>query len=166
MDGILNDLVNSGVGCYMGGVFAGATRYADDLKLLTPSMKALKILATLCEQYAKKIDVLFNGKNSLLIIYKCTRSQPPDPGIVINNVRVPRVDEVILLGRNLRLMQSKFKMNESNVLNILNHKCDNESDAVRLSVQVRELCGWRDKCNCTFLDKVECKTIIDFLYTD
>ncbi len=39
-------------------------------------------------------------------------------------------------------------------------------DDVRLSVQVRELCRWSDKCNCTFLDKVECKTVIDFLCTD
>ncbi len=31
MDGILNELANSGVGCYMDGVFAGATEYADDL---------------------------------------------------------------------------------------------------------------------------------------
>ncbi len=51
------------------------------------------------------------------------------------------------MGRNLRLMQSKFKMDESNVLKFWNHKSDNESDAVILSVQVRELCGWRDKCN-------------------
>ncbi len=57
-------------------------------------------------------------------------------------------------------------MDESNVLIFWNYKCDNESDAVRMSVQVRELCGWRGKCNCTFLDKVECKTIIDFLSTD
>ncbi len=71
-----------------------------------------------------------------------------------------------VMGRHLRLMQSKFKMDESNVLKLGNHKCDNESHAVRLSVQVRQLCGWRDKCNCTFLDKVECKTIIDFLCTD
>ncbi len=30
----------------------------------------------------------------------------------------------------------------------------------------RELCEWRDsyKCDCTFLDKVECKTIIDFMH--
>ncbi len=69
-------------------------------------------------------------------------------------------------GRNLRLMQSKFKMDESNMLQFWNHKCDNDSDAVRVGVQVRELCGWRDKCNCTFLDKVECETIIDFLCTD
>ncbi len=57
-----------------------------------------------------------------------------------------------VMGRNLRLMQSKFKMDECKVLKFWNHKCDNESDAVKLSVQVRELCGWRDKCNCTFLE--------------
>ncbi len=45
-----------------------------------------------------------------------------------------------VMGRNLRLMQSKFKMDANNVLKVWNHKCD-ESDAVRLSIQVREICG-------------------------
>ncbi len=49
---LLNELANSGVGYYMGGVFAGTTGNADDLKLLTSSANALKILATICEQYA------------------------------------------------------------------------------------------------------------------
>ncbi len=49
---------------------------SNDLKLLTPSMKVLNILATICEQYADKFAVLFNGKKSLLLIYKCTRSHP------------------------------------------------------------------------------------------
>ncbi len=40
MDGFLNELANSGVGCYMVGVFAGATGYADNLKLLIPSVHA------------------------------------------------------------------------------------------------------------------------------
>ncbi len=57
-------------------------------------------------------------------------------------------------------------MDKRNELKNCNDKCDNESNAVRLNVQVRELCEWRDKCDCTFLDKVECKTIIDLLYTD
>ncbi len=77
MDGLLNELANSDVRCYMGGVFA------DNLTLLTPNVKALKLLATICKQYANKFIVLFNGKKSLLIIHKCTRSQPPDPVIVI-----------------------------------------------------------------------------------
>ncbi len=33
-----------------------------------------------------------------------------------------------------------------------------------MSIQVRELCGWRDKCHYTLLDKVECKTIVDCLW--
>ncbi len=45
--------------------------------------------------------------------------------------------------RNIGLIQSRFNMKERNVLNIWIHKCDNESDAVILSVQVRELCEWR-----------------------
>ncbi len=38
-----------------------------------------------------------------------------------------------VMGRNLRLMQSKFKMDKYNVLKLWNHKCDDESNAVRLS---------------------------------
>ncbi len=68
MDGLLYELANSGIGCYMDVVFIGASGYADDLKLLTPSIKALKILARICEQYSDKFHVLFNGKKSLLII--------------------------------------------------------------------------------------------------
>ncbi len=38
-----------------------------------------------------------------------------------------------------------------------------QSDAVRLNVQVRELCEWSNKYECILLDKVECKTIIEVL---
>ncbi len=48
---------------------------------------------------------------SLLIIDKCTRSQPPDPGIVIKNVMVSRVDEVILLGH--KMCEDIYKFNAS-----------------------------------------------------
>ncbi len=50
------------------------------------------------------------------------------------------------------------------MLKFWNHKWDNESNDVRLSVQVREFCGWRYKCNCTFLEKVESKTILLTFY--
>ncbi len=38
--------------------------------------------------------------------------------------------------------------------------------AVILSVQVKELYVWKDTCECTFLDKVQFKTIIDLSYTN
>jgi hypothetical protein len=37
----------------------------------------------------------------MLIIYKYTRSRPPDPNIYLNNIKVPRVNDVIHLGHHL-----------------------------------------------------------------
>ncbi len=59
MDGCLTELVKSGYGCYMGGVFAGAFIYADDLKRLTLSV-SLHQMACICEDYAKRYDNTFN----------------------------------------------------------------------------------------------------------
>ncbi len=109
MDGLLHELENSSVGCYMGGVFVGTTYYADDLKLLTPGVNALNILVDICKNYAAKYNVMFNAKKSLLIIYKCTWRKPPNPNIYINNVKVPHVNEVIHLGHNLS--EDIFKFN-------------------------------------------------------
>ncbi len=50
MDGLLNALSKSNVGCHIGGVFAG--QCGDDLKLLTPSVHAIRILTNICEMYA------------------------------------------------------------------------------------------------------------------
>jgi hypothetical protein len=75
--------------------------YADDLILLTPTVAALKKLSEICENNAKKYDVTFNGKKSQLIIFKCRKSRPPDPGITINNAPVSRVNEIIHLGHYL-----------------------------------------------------------------
>ncbi len=54
----------------------------DDLKLLTPGVHALRILANNWENYASEYDITFNEKKSqLIIIYKCKKARPPDPGI-------------------------------------------------------------------------------------
>ncbi len=45
-------------------------------------------------------------------------------------------------------------------------KVNSESDEVRMSVQIRELYEWRDKCDCTLLTKDECQTIINDLCTN
>jgi len=71
-----------------------------------------------------------------------------------------------VMGRNLRSMESRFSMEVYNVCKIWEQKCENESDADRLSVQIRELCEWRDRCERTLLKKGECKSIIDFLCTN
>ncbi len=59
-----------------------------------------------------------------------------------------------------------FYMEEMNVYDMWHQMVNSDSDEVRMSVQIRELCEWRDKCDCTFLTKDECQTIIDDLCTN
>ena len=61
IDELIKELANSGVGCYMGGVYAGIFRYADDLKLLTPSVNTFDTMLNICLDYAARLD-LFNDK--------------------------------------------------------------------------------------------------------
>ncbi len=41
------------------------------------------------------------------------------------------------MGRTLGLMESRFGMEEYDVCKVWEQKCENESDAVRLCVQIR-----------------------------
>ena len=51
LDGFLDRLGESSVGCYWGGHFAGALCYADDIVLLAPSASALRRMLSICESY-------------------------------------------------------------------------------------------------------------------
>ncbi len=71
-----------------------------------------------------------------------------------------------VMGANKRFLQSKVYMEEMNVYKMWKQKVNSENDEVRKSVQIRELCEWRDKCDCTFLTKDVCQTIINDLCTN
>ncbi len=57
-----------------------------------------------------------------------------------------------VMGSNLRLTESRLSMEEY-VCKSWEQKCENESEADRLCVQIRELCESRDRCERTFLKK-------------
>ncbi len=71
-----------------------------------------------------------------------------------------------VMGANKAFLQSKLYMEEMNVYDMWKQKVNSESNEVRMSVQIRELCEWRDKCDYTFLTKDECQTIINGLCTN
>ncbi len=52
VDGLLQKLQNSDVGCYVGYKFVSAIAYADDLILLVLTFTALRKLINICELYA------------------------------------------------------------------------------------------------------------------
>ncbi len=59
IDGLLNRLSKSGIGCYFGNKFMGAVAFAGDIKLLTPMFKGLKKLVSICEKYVEEYDIRF-----------------------------------------------------------------------------------------------------------
>ncbi len=53
-------LENSGLGCYVAGLFAGAIAYADDLVILSASVYQLQLILGICADSGKRCDLVFN----------------------------------------------------------------------------------------------------------
>ena len=53
----------------MGGHYAGALAYADDITLISPSMTGLRKMNSIYEQHASEYDILFNGSKSKLLFF-------------------------------------------------------------------------------------------------
>ena len=53
-------------GCYIGSQFFGCIMYADDLIMLSPSLKGLQSMFNLYDAYAKTHFLIFNAKKRSL----------------------------------------------------------------------------------------------------
>ena len=122
IDGLLLELQNSHVGCYVGQVFSGAYAYADDLTLLAPSVSALKKMVSICNKYASDYDINFNAKKSQLIIFRCSNKPVPDPTIIVNGQPVKRVKSVVHLGHILN--ENVNKSDISKCVGDFNFQCN------------------------------------------
>ena len=60
---LLGKLAEEGVGCYIGNIFIGALAYADDIVLLAPTARAMRLMLCICDHYALEYSILFNAKN-------------------------------------------------------------------------------------------------------
>ena len=54
---------------YIGNVFLGGLGYADDVCLLSPNRGSMSNMLTICEDFSKEFDVVFNSSKTHLIIY-------------------------------------------------------------------------------------------------
>ncbi len=51
MDELLFILKKSGIGCHIGNIFVAALAYAGDVTLICPTLKSLKMIIKICEDY-------------------------------------------------------------------------------------------------------------------
>ena len=69
VDDLISQLIALGKGCYILGRFAAALFYADDMALLSPSVKGLQILINLCSDYCLEWDIKLNAKKSKNLVF-------------------------------------------------------------------------------------------------
>ena len=101
IDGLLIDLMKSGVGCYWGCSFAGAFAYADDVVLLAPSASALRTMLDICSSFAVSHKLEFNGNKTQLISFTAPGVSSTYPTILFNNICLTYSDQVLHLGHIL-----------------------------------------------------------------
>ena len=101
LDGLLLELRNSNVGCYIGNFFVGALAYADDLALLAPSASAMRLLLKICDDYSKKFSIVFNASKSACLMvtrYKLLQRCIKKPEFYIDGKFIDFVNEYAHLG--------------------------------------------------------------------
>ena len=57
IDGLIVKLKSLKIGCYYANIFAAALLYADDMALLSPSIRGLQRMLNICAQYCEEWDV-------------------------------------------------------------------------------------------------------------
>ena len=60
LDDLICELRQANVGCHMNGYFVGAVIYADDITLLDPTRSSILSMLSVCDVYARNMDILFN----------------------------------------------------------------------------------------------------------
>ena len=113
LDGLLEELSNSGVGCYWGSSFVGALAYADDIVLLAPCASALRCMLNICNNFATEHGLTFNPNKTQLICFRRFKLITNPPVIRFQNVTLKYMDAVKHLGH------------------ILHYKLDDGPDIVR-----------------------------------
>ena len=98
LDILIERLINTNVGCFIGRMCISVLVYADDIVLLSPTRKAMMKLLSVCELFGEEFSLVFNSLKSEFIQFgknKCTFN------LFFNNENIKNVSEVKHLGHNL-----------------------------------------------------------------
>ena len=101
LDGLLEELSASGVGCHWRWTYAGCFCYADDIALLAPCASALRTMLSICNNYAKSHGLLFNTEKTQLICFRYSKSYTCTDRIFFNDTLLNFTNNVTHLGHLL-----------------------------------------------------------------
>ena len=90
------ELKGSRYGCHMNNTFVGALCYTDDVTLLSPSIRGLNPMISLCEVFAKYFDITFNCKRTVCI--KFGQKLIDCENVHLNDKKIEWVNQIKHLG--------------------------------------------------------------------
>ena len=100
VDGLISILQSLGIGCYIKNVFAAAIFYADDMAVLSPSIKGLQRLLDVCAEYCKDWDIKLNSKKTKNIFFG--KGATPNFQLEMNGNSIPWETNCVYLGVMLK----------------------------------------------------------------
>lgn len=122
-------LCKAGVGCNIAGIFINHIIYADDMCLLCPSAKALRVLLNECNSFSDSHDILYNVKKTVCVIIKPKSYTSVDPPkVYLNGVAVDYVTHDTYLGH---IISDDFSDNDD-------IKCQRRKLCVRANSLIRK----------------------------
>lgn len=100
IDDLIVALSSRRIGCRINDVTINNISYADDMVLLSPTVRALNELLGMCEEYARSHGLTYNVKKSEYLVFKAVGGKCPDnvPSIKLNGVQLQRVHKFKYLG--------------------------------------------------------------------
>jgi hypothetical protein len=95
VDSLICELKNRGLGCHVGKLFVGCIMYADDLVLLSVSLRELQDMVNICHSVGINLNIIFNERKTFCV--------------TIGKMRNLVVDSDVYLGDSIIPWMSKFK---------------------------------------------------------
>ena len=71
-----------------------------------------------------------------------------------------------IIGQNFKYLNVKYDLSKNNVTKSWDRTCQSQTNKIRLSEQIKELCYLRDRVQNHLLDRAEIKNLIDILCTE
>ena len=99
MDGLSSSLSNPPTGCSIGGVMVNHIMYADDLVIISPSVKWLQSLLDTCAVYGQTHDILLNDDKTVCMYMPAKSSfYINTPAVFLNGRRLSFTGKYKYLG--------------------------------------------------------------------
>ncbi len=100
MDKLLKRLEAEGVACWIGKHYYGGVGYADDLTLALPSVRGLRQMLKICEEFGEEYSVEYNPTKTVSVLFS-RQKIVHKPDIQLCGSTLKWVDHVKHLGNYL-----------------------------------------------------------------